>query len=693
MQPDLPALIREIETLRAANADLARRAEGLAMANAHAAELLAALEEAHEREQRLVERGEELELQSHLDAILQQERDEARLISRIVELIRQVPSLDLPLLTAETLPSSNTEDDHLADAPRPFTVPVHYSGQTFARLRFSVDNKDARWKRRWLPLLNSFGSQIGQAVLRLRVEQHNEEIQTDLVRARDEALSANQAKSVFLANMSHELRTPLNAIIGYSEMLIEEQSLGDAAAGDLRRILAAGRHLLNLINDVLDLSKIEANRMTVSLAPLSIREAIESAAATVGPVLAQQHNQLVVRIPPDIDTLVSDDLKFRQILTNLLGNAAKFTHNGSVRVEASITQDTPAPRLVVAVSDTGIGMTEQQIGRLFQPFAQADASTTRKYGGTGLGLAISRRLAQMLGGDVRVNSKPGVGSTFFLDLPFQSAASPIPLPDVPTPAPVHTSSAITVLAIDDSPEALDIIQRTLTKGGYRVLTAESGESGVALAREHLPHVITLDVVMPKLNGWQVLATLKADPTLAQIPVVLISVVENRQIGLALGATDCLSKPIDWNRLNTTLSRLSPPSPSRSVLIVEDDPDAQELSRRILEKDGWNILVASNGREALDVIARQRPALVILDLMMPVMDGFSLVDVMQADPELASIPILVLTSKTLSPEDHRRINGRVREILAKGDHRSDLLTAIHRLTALPPAHSAAREPAN
>jgi len=680
MEPDLPTLLREVEKLRAANADLTRRAEGLAMANAHAAELLAALEEAHEREQRLVERGEELELQSHLDAILQQERDESRLLSRVVDLIQQVSSLGIQGLTLDPVTPADAVIPTGVASNAAFRIPIVYSGQSFAHLRFTADNKDARWKRRWIPLLNSFGSQIGQAVHRLRVEQHNEDIQADLVRARDEALSANQAKSVFLANMSHELRTPLNAIIGYSEMILEEQSAEESALGDLRRILAAGRHLLNLINDVLDLSKIEANRMTVALAPLSVREAIESAAASVGPVLVQHHNHLSIHLQPGIDNLVSDDLKFRQILTNLLGNAAKFTRNGSVRVNASILESQTAPRLIIDVSDTGIGMTEQQISKLFQPFAQADASTTRKYGGTGLGLAISRRLAQMLGGDVRVTSTPGAGSTFTLDLPFQSTSAPSATPPAAPTTPASTPSTITVLAIDDSPEALDIIQRTLTKGGYRVLIANSGEAGVAMAREHLPQVITLDVVMPHLNGWQVLATLKADPSLAHIPVVLISVVENRQIGLALGATDCLSKPIDWTRLNSTLARLSPPSPSRMILLVEDDPDAQELSRRILERDGWNVLVAGHGREALEIIHQHRPALVILDLMMPVMDGFSLVEVMQADPDLSSIPILVLTSKTLSPDDHRRINGRVREVLAKGDHRSDLLHAIHRITS-------------
>jgi CheY-like chemotaxis protein len=343
----------------------------------------------------------------------------------------------------------------------------------------------------------------------------------------------------------------------------------------------------------------------------------------------------------------------------------------------------------MAITDHGIGMTQEQLGRLFQAFVQADSSTTRKYGGTGLGLTISRKFCQMMGGDIRVSSQLGEGSTFTIELPrmVQCDADGSPLGAVSAAHVVDIAQSATshghrgtILAIDDNIEALDLIQRSLSRDGYRVVTCSSGEAGLSLARTVKPDVITLDVMMPQMNGWQVLAALKADATLAEIPVVLLSVVENKEIGLALGATDCLTKPIDWNRLDTLLERLTESDTPAPILVVEDDTASSELVRRLLERDGWTVDVAANGEDAMRQIRNRRPALVVLDLMMPVMDGFTFSDQLRAEPGCADIPVVVLTSKSLTPDDHKRLNGHVADILTKGAYqRGDLLQLVRKLT--------------
>ena len=352
-----------------------------------------------------------------------------------------------------------------------------------------------------------------------------------------------------------------------------------------------------------------------------------------------------------------------------------------------------------AVCDRGIGVTSDQIAKLFQAFVQADESTTRKYGGTGLGLMISRRLCQMLGGDIRVSSELGKGSTFTIELPriasavltpsglggagdSQSAANSAINTDVIRGGTIRGEAIRgTVLAIDDNPDALDLISRSLSKDGYRVIMATSGEAGLVLARSHRPDIITLDVMMPQMNGWQVLAAIKADVHLSTTPVVLLSVVENNEIAMALGATDCLTKPIDWGKLQVCLDRLLPRNDPDRILVVEDDPASSELVTRILQKDGWKIEKASNGREAFACMEASPPSLVLLDLMMPEMDGFELVARLRTHPTLSKIPVLVLTSKMLTPEDHARLNGRVLDVLSKGTtERNDLLEAVRRAQA-------------
>jgi signal transduction histidine kinase len=422
---DSNELAAEVLALRTANLELSRRAADLANANAYAAELLAALEESHEREQRLKERGEELELQGRLDSVLQEQRDEVLLLEQVARELRLTPALTLDAIHVEPVDLS-TELPSLPHNPPPLdglhgTLVLAIPGGTrpTAQLRLIATGRDASWCRRWIPLLQSFASQIGVALQRLRAEHEIERMNIDLIRARDEALEANRAKSMFLANMSHELRTPMNAIIGYSEMLIEESAELTPAefVPDLHKILASGTHLLALINDALDLSKIEAGKMNLVVAPFMIRPTVDAVITTVQPLLQKRGNQLVLHCPEAPIQIVSDEMRLRQILANLLSNAVKFTENGTITLSITSTTHNEVEHLVMAVSDTGIGMTPEQLGNLFRPFVQADNSTTRKYGGTGLGLAISRHFCQMMGGDLRVSSVPDAGSTFSVAIP------------------------------------------------------------------------------------------------------------------------------------------------------------------------------------------------------------------------------------------------------------------------------------
>ncbi len=520
-----------------------------------------------------------------------------------------------------------------------------------------------------------------------QVAQRSEELlraNTQLLLAKEKAEEASKAKSSFLANMSHELRTPLNAILLYSELLTDEareRGIPDMVS-DLDRIQGAGKHLLSLIDEILDLSKIEAGRMTVFMEDIELSQLLQDIKDTVTPLVAKNHNRFEVTSHPSLSFIRSDMKILRQSLMNLLNNASKFTDHGMIHLRA--LPDADSGYLRFEVEDTGIGMTADQQQRIFQEFTQADESTTRRFGGTGLGLTLCRRFAEMLGGTISVESEVGKGSTFTLRIPKVSLA-----PKAAGEAAALSALGVKtkVLIIDDDPSMRDALSRMLTKEGYWVAMAAGGKEGLEMARSIRPAVITLDVAMPGMNGWQVLSALKEDPELRDIPVVLITMMEGRAQGFALGAMAYLQKPITREDLMQVLSRFE----SREdcpLLVVEDDPDTLAGLNRVLEAEGWRTRLAADGLQALQVLKETRPCALILDLMLPGMDGFQLLAEMQAHPEWTRIPVLVLTAKELTQQDLTLLHApQVHRVFRKGAcSKEELVDAARQLTQklLPPS---------
>jgi CheY-like chemotaxis protein/two-component sensor histidine kinase len=487
--------------------------------------------------------------------------------------------------------------------------------------------------------------------------------------------------------MSHELRTPMNAVIGYSEMLEEEaveQELDDFIP-DLQKIRTSGRHLLKLINDVLDLSKIEADKLEIYPEVVDVDNLVEEIEAGVRPLINENNNQLKLISEVRIGEIFVDATKLRQVILNLLSNAAKFTDSGVIQFTMKRVMEDDGEWLAIDVEDSGIGMSEDQMTRLFEPFSQADASTTRHYGGTGLGMTISKRFCEMMGGSLSAKSELGTGTTFLVRIPIQtvpeeaqeSVAAAASVPESADTGTDPASTVPTVLVIDDDEVIRDLMQRLLGREGYRVVTAADGEEGLRLAGELMPAVITLDVLMPGPDGWSVLSKLKADPKLAGIPVIMQTIVDEPREAFTMGVAEYLSKPIDRQQLVEVVDRLQKPA-KREVLVVEDDIDTRDLIARYLQGDGWTVHTAKDGNEGLREFAEHRPGFVVLDLMMPEIDGFSLLDKLRHDYPDDNVQVIVVTAKDLTTDDRDRLNGFVQRVIHKGDgSMSEIVREIQR----------------
>jgi signal transduction histidine kinase/CheY-like chemotaxis protein/HAMP domain-containing protein len=534
-----------------------------------------------------------------------------------------------------------------------------------------------------IDLLRTFAAQSVLAIQNARLFQEIEEKGHQLE-------LASQHKSQFVASMSHELRTPLNAIIGLTEMMVTNAARfgTEKAAEPLKRVHRAGQHLLGLINQVLDLSKIEAGKLELNPESVNLAPLIDEVVGTARQLAQQNKNNLVVEAQEKLGALTVDPMRLRQILLNLLSNACKFTTQGEVKLRVRKVAD-GRNWVEFAVADTGIGMTAEQQAKLFEEFTQADSSTARRYGGTGLGLAITRKLARMMGGDVTVASEPGKGSVFSVRLP----AGPEPVANAATNGGRPPSSDC-VLVVDDDATARELIADQLKAEGFSVATAAGGLEGLKLAKDLRPIAITLDVMMPDLDGWSVLAALRQDPELAEIPVIMITILDEHRRGVALGAAGYLTKPIDRERLHRMVSRFRAPARPTRILLVDDDKDQRERLRGWLEGEQWAVQETANGREALTRLQAEKPDVILLDLMMPEMDGFAVVASLQKEPRWRDIPVIVITARDLDAKDRERLNSGVQSVLVKETFRpAELVERIRRLVPSKPQVSSGMEAAS
>ena len=537
-------------------------------------------------------------------------------------------------------------------------VPIFGGGQVIGVISVQNLSKEGRFKEDDVRLLNTIAANVGAAI-------RNAQLLSETRQARKMAEEATRAKSAFLANMSHELRTPLNAIIGFTRIVRRKgaELLPSKQLDNLDKVLTSSDHLLGLINTVLDIAKIEAGRMDVQTSNFEIKPTIELVGMTVQPLIRSTDVKLVSEVAENIPLLHTDHDKLKQILLNLLSNAAKFTHKGSITIQAKAENG----NLVVEVKDTGIGISPEALDLIFEEFQQADSSTTRQYGGTGLGLAISRSMARLLGGDLFAASQTGVGSTFTLVVPLNYGKQTSIAASSPVNAESHQEPSLrdkSILVIDDHPHAVALLREILEEAGYQVLEASNGVQGLQMAQEHIPMAITLDIMMPNKDGWQVLYALKNDSQTRDIPVVLVTVVDQKALGYQLGASDYLVKPLNADDLLASLSRIGCREQKSRLLVVDDDPNIHEMVAQLLEGSSYQIQAVSDGAKAVAVAQTDPPDIILLDLLMPHMDGFSVIEELRQHPKTSGIPIVILTAKSLSAAEENSLKQRIFTVIQK-----------------------------
>ena len=534
---------------------------------------------------------------------------------------------------------------------------------------------------------NQMARQLSGAYLTLedKVSQRTSELQS----ANQELARANKLKSEFLANVSHELRTPLSAIIGFSQILLDgiDGPVNEEQLQDITQVNKSGQSLLSLINQILDLSKIEAGKMELSLERVELPMLISAVLDSISPLAQEKGLRIDTRFPPGLPAVEGDAARLKQILINLLSNAVKFTDRGRIEVIAQ-----PSGRMVrIAVKDTGIGISREAQKLIFDEFVQGDGSSTRRHGGTGLGLSIVRKLVEMHGGAITVISEPGMGSTFTFTVPAWATGQGTATPLQPRPLrrPNQGLPGTAILVVDDDPSVRQLISRHLEQEGWKTVQASNATDALQLARESRPMLITLDIMMPDASGWWVLEKLKEDPQTAGIPVLVVTIVEDQRLVFALGASDYLGKPYDRGALIAKIHRLLPRLEGKRVLVVDDDAEARTMLAKILNEERAEVVLATGGDEAMSLIAQAPPDLVLLDLMMPGMSGFEMVARLRAQPAGASIPVMIVSAKELTAEDVLTLNGHVQRFVAKGSIEPEGLTnAVRQLLGQSKSQGAA-----
>jgi len=590
----------------------------------------------------------------------------------------------------------------IASLLKPLNVLADYLKEVDLNSSFSVPHPKKK------PALEI--TQVWQSVsllfsrLRLRDEQlkFEHDAAQSALKQKLEAESANLAKSQFLANMSHELRTPLNAIIGYSEMLREEVDNVNHPnlQSDLSKIYTAGKNLLALINDVLDLSKIEAGKMTLYLEDVKIPLLVDEVLSIIKPLARKNNNEVEVDCPEGIGTIRVDIMKLRQSLLNLLSNAVKFTTGGKVFLKVRRDTMNGEEWIQFSVRDTGIGLSQIQMGTLFDAFAQADMSTTRRYGGTGLGLTISQKFCRLMGGEISVESSLGKGSTFTITLPtairegqldelttaevkhvndylqLRSSEGNLPAQDIDRERRKRNSI---ILIVDDDPMACDLQQRHLQRHHYDVFCVSSGEEAIRKINELRPDIVLLDVMLTDMSGWQVLTYIKSQPHLVHIPVIMLTMVDDKNTAYSLGATSYLSKPIDWEKLVEIVNKTVRRAGRDCILVIDDDADARKLARLVLENEGYSVLEAENGYLGLMRVAERKPSVILLDLLMPNMNGHEFLNELALNERWQDIPIIALTAMELDDQERQSLENRVNLIIQKGAYSIDhVLQAVRKI---------------